>query len=77
MTTPQDDFIKTALRLPRELHAEIKSSADFHGRSMNAEIIARLSAFPAGPATLEQLAAQNRRTQDMVQMIIDALTPRR
>ena len=39
----QDDYIKTALRLPRELHQRIQESADSKGRSMNAEIIDRLS----------------------------------
>jgi hypothetical protein len=77
MTKPQDDYIKTALRLPPDLHAEIKSAAEYHGRSMNAEILARLTATPAGPATLDTLAEQQQRTQAMVQQIIDALTPRR
>lgn len=40
----QDDFIKTAFRLPRDLHAAIQKSATNSGRSMNAEIIALLEA---------------------------------
>ena len=40
--TPQDDYMKTALRLPKELHAQIQKSAAEAGRSMNAEIVARL-----------------------------------
>ncbi|MCW5137576.1 Arc family DNA-binding protein [Burkholderia cenocepacia] len=39
----QDEYIKTALRLPRHLHADIAVSAERAGRSMNAEIIERLS----------------------------------
>ncbi|MGQ7939154.1 Arc family DNA-binding protein [Paraburkholderia sp. D1E] len=39
----QDDYIKTALRLPRDLHAELTSSAQLLGRSLNAEIIERLA----------------------------------
>lgn len=39
----QDEYIKTALRLPRHLHADISVSAENAGRSMNAEIIDRLS----------------------------------
>ncbi|WP_208454060.1 Arc family DNA-binding protein [Burkholderia gladioli] len=39
----QDEYIKTALRLPRHLHADISVSAEKAGRSMNAEIIERLS----------------------------------
>lgn len=40
--TPQDDYIKTALRLPRDVHAQIQQAATASGRSMNAEIVARL-----------------------------------
>lgn len=39
---PQDDYMKTALRLPRDLHAKIQEEAVASGRSMNAEIVARL-----------------------------------
>lgn len=39
---PQDDYMKTALRLPRDLHAKIQEEAAASGRSMNAEIVARL-----------------------------------
>lgn len=35
----QTDFIKTALRLPRDLHARIQASAEGHGASLNTEII--------------------------------------
>jgi hypothetical protein len=38
----QDDFMKTALRLPRELHAKLHESALDAGRSYNAEILHRL-----------------------------------
>jgi predicted transcriptional regulator len=74
MTLPQDDYIKTALRLPRELHAEIKDAAEYHGRSMNAEIISRLES--AG-VTLSEIAQQNIKTQGMIQQIIDAISMRR
>lgn len=40
----QDDFVKTALRLPRDLHAKIQAAAISAGRSMNAEMIGRLQA---------------------------------
>ena len=38
----QDDYIKTALRLPADLHARIQLAAEKAGRSMNAELINRL-----------------------------------
>ncbi|MFM0479097.1 Arc family DNA-binding protein [Paraburkholderia strydomiana] len=40
----QDEWVKTALRLTRALHDEIKASAEISGHSMNAEILARLHA---------------------------------
>ncbi|MBD9534636.1 Arc family DNA-binding protein [Stenotrophomonas sp. STM01] len=38
----QIDFVKTALRLPPELHAQLHASAKEEGRTYNAEILARL-----------------------------------
>lgn len=71
MPKPQQKIIKTALRLPIALHADIVESAAQHGHSMNDEMIARLSA-PAS-TTLDDIAAQNMRTQEMVQVVIDAM----
>jgi predicted DNA-binding protein len=39
---PQDDYKKTALRLPPELHERLHEAATASGRSYNAEIVARL-----------------------------------
>lgn len=36
---PQDDFQKTALRLPKELHARVHQEAADEGRSYNAQLI--------------------------------------
>ena len=38
----QIDYLKTALRLPRDLHTKIHEAADSSGRTMNAEIVSRL-----------------------------------
>lgn len=49
----QDDYIRTALRVPPDLHAQIHEAAKRHNRTFNAEIVARLegsfaaAAFPA------------------------------
>lgn len=40
----QDDYIRTALRLPPDIHKALHDSADASGKSFNAEIIARLQA---------------------------------
>ena len=48
----QDEYIRTALRVPPGLHKAIHESADNFGRSFNAEIVARLqeSFAPKGDA---------------------------
>lgn len=53
---PQDDFQKTALRLPRDLHSRIHEAAVVSGRSYNAEIVARLQQTFAEDAHLTGLA---------------------
>ena len=40
----QDHYVKTALRLPPELHAQLHDATEASGRSLNAEIVARLEA---------------------------------
>lgn len=38
----QDDYIRTALRVPPDLHAQIHEAAKANTRTFNAEIVARL-----------------------------------
>lgn len=40
----QDDYIRTALRVPPDLHAQIHEAAKGNNRTFNAEIVARLQA---------------------------------
>jgi predicted HicB family RNase H-like nuclease len=42
----QKNYIHSAVRLPQDLNEELKAAAARNGRSMNAEIIARLQASP-------------------------------
>lgn len=51
----QKSYISTNVRLPPELHEEIRVSAELNGRSANAEIIARLQANNSA-AILSELA---------------------
>lgn len=44
----QDEYMKTALRLPRDLHAKLMDAAETTGKSLNAEMIARLTESFAG-----------------------------
>lgn len=46
----QSDYIKTALRLPPELHAAVHESAKASGRTFNAEVIALLEGAIKRPA---------------------------
>lgn len=46
----QDDYIRTALRVPPELHARIHEAAKTNTRTFNAEIVARLQASFEAPA---------------------------
>lgn len=51
----QDEYIKTALRLPRDLHKQVQDSAEMKGRSMNAEIIERLAqSFEEHPVSTDK-----------------------
>lgn len=62
--------IKTAFRLPPDLHAEIKATADRNGRPMNAEIIARLQAAPV-QERLDELIKSNTELKRMVKQLLD------
>lgn len=51
----QDNYIKTAFRLPPELHRDLVTAAEVKGRSLNAEIISRLQVDDAPAGTLTAL----------------------
>lgn len=55
----QDDYVKTALRLPRDLHLKLQGSADATSKSMNAEIVSRLEeSFIGGQGNLTTAIAR-------------------
>jgi hypothetical protein len=61
MKTP-DSAIKTSLRLPRSLHAEIEKAAAALGLSLNAEMILRLERNPHddyAKAILDEIARRD------------------
>jgi predicted DNA-binding protein len=39
----QKDFVKTAIRLPPEVHKKLHAEAEASGRTFNAEMVGRLS----------------------------------
>lgn len=64
---PTDDTIKTSLRLPRSLHAEIQNAATAVGLTVNAEIIVRLKSNPrdnAADAILKKIEARDAAVED-------------
>jgi len=82
--------IKTAMRIPAELHADLQDAAEREGHSMNAEIIVRLTAAAGGASLLtvmeqnRQLIKQNKllaaevsEIKSMLQAVVDAIGPRR
>lgn len=66
---PQDDYVQSAVRFPRELREEIKRAAERNGRSMNAEIIARLQ-----DRQTEALTAELAEIKAALRKILDAVT---
>jgi hypothetical protein len=71
----QHDFVKTALRLPKGLHADIQAAAATSGRSMNAEIIDRLQSgsSDATAALLRRLEGSERALLESQRKQIDVL----
>jgi predicted HicB family RNase H-like nuclease len=63
----QSDFVKTALRLPPDLHSSLQADAERAGRSLNAEILARLQ--DSG-----DLAAELAEIRTTLRKILDAVT---
>lgn len=51
----QDDYIRTALRVPPELHAKLHESAKENNRTFNAEIVARLEKTFGGNQWLQEI----------------------
>jgi predicted HicB family RNase H-like nuclease len=53
----QDDYVKTALRLPRDLHRKLHAAAIERERSLNSELIERLAASFVRDSVEERLTA--------------------
>jgi len=74
----QDDFIRTALRVPPALHKALHESASAANRTFNAEILARLQAsFDTAPgeataALLDQIRELEKKTTQQKLSLIQA-----
>lgn len=63
----QSHYIKTALRLPPDLHSALQADAERAGRSLNAEILARLQ-------DRGEIAAELAVIRTTLRKILDAVT---
>jgi predicted HicB family RNase H-like nuclease len=68
--TTHSTFVNSSVRLPPDLHQELQEAALLHGRSMNAEIIARLEATPV-QTRLDDLVKGNAELKRMVKQLLD------
>jgi hypothetical protein len=69
----QDDYIKTALRLPRDLHVKLLSAAEKNGRSMNSEIIDQLQRAFNQPPVDDPLGDLESRLSKLIKRELSAL----
>jgi len=75
----QDNYIRTALRVPPKLHARIHESAKENNRTFNAEIVVRLEesfhdTAAIDNAILHMLAEQQTATIQALQKLAEDLT---
>lgn len=70
----QADFIKTALRVPPELHARIHEAAQEAGRTYNAEILARLEdSFDPAQTIIKVASLDDPVLDKLTKKIVDGL----
>lgn len=72
MTTApkQKDHVRTQLRIPKHLHSALTQAAELNGRSLNAEVIARLQSDPV-LSRLDDIKRQNSELKDIARRILD------
>jgi hypothetical protein len=63
----QTGWHKGAIRMPRELHAELHEAAALSGNSLNAEIVSRLQRSFIAPPSAERLD----RIESMVKQLLE------
>jgi hypothetical protein len=65
----QKDYVQSAVRLPRALREELKDAAKRNGRTMNAEIIARLQS-----SHFDDIKQQNEELKKLIRQVLDQLS---
>lgn len=69
---PPPVYSKKTVRLPDDLWSKAQAQADLHGRSLNAEITARLFEAYAQPS-LSDLAQQQEDTRRLIRQVLDEI----
>lgn len=69
---PETEPIKTSLYLPRDLRAAVKLAAKANGRTMNAEILARVTEAE-DRATFRQLVKQNDELRALMREMLERI----
>lgn len=64
----QQNHVKTALRIPKELHQSLLDAADHNGHSLNDEMLARLNT-----TLLDEITKQNAELKLMLRQILTHL----
>lgn len=68
----QDDYVRTALRVPPDLHARLHEAAKGSGRTFNAEILSRLEqSFELGDGPDKEIHLSREQLNRIVQAVAD------
>lgn len=70
--SPESEYIKTSIYLPLQLREDVKAAAKASGRTMNAEILARVMDAEER-MTLKELLRQNAELARMMREMLDAI----
>lgn len=65
-------LVRTQLRIPKQLHNTLTDAAARNGRSLNAEILARLQVSPVLDG-IEEIKRQNTELKDIARRILDSV----
>lgn len=76
LASPQDEYVRTALRLPPDLHSAVKGAAKAAGHTMNAEIIARIAAAEEN-ASFKTVVKQNEELKRLLLQLIESVETRK
>jgi len=72
----QEDWIKSAMRLPPDLHKELSEASDAEIRSLNAEVVVRLRQTPGLLTAVQTLLKQQIEMKETLREILERLPPK-